>query len=96
MVFGYTVVAILYQSTRNGIDAFLGKAILGLIQCFIFNWLYFEVDGSNLAMHAIRRHKLSAMAWSMSHLPFIMSFVLGGAALSRLVISDMMGARRCT
>jgi hypothetical protein len=71
----------------NGINAFFGKAILGLIQAFVFNWLYFEVDGSNLSKHAIRRHKLSAFAWSMAHLPFIMAFVLAGGALARLVVA---------
>ena len=40
LVFGYTVVAMLYQSTVNGIDGFFGKAILGLIQAFCFNWMY--------------------------------------------------------
>ena len=45
LVFGYTVVAILYQSTTNGIDTFFGKAILGLIQAFCFDWIYFEIDG---------------------------------------------------
>ncbi|KAK4507404.1 hypothetical protein PRZ48_001139 [Zasmidium cellare] len=88
LVFGYTVVAILYQSATNGIDAFFGKAMLGLVQCFIFNWMYFEIDSSNLLTHAIRRHKLSAMAWSFAHLPFIMMFVLGGGGLSRLVVAN--------
>lgn len=88
LVFGYTVVAMLYQSTVNGIDAFFGKAILGLIQAFCFNWMYFEIDGSNLLQHAIRRHKASAMTWTMAHLPFIMAFVLGGGALARLVVAS--------
>ncbi|KAK5126641.1 hypothetical protein LTR85_009575 [Meristemomyces frigidus] len=87
LVFGYTVVAILYQSTINGIDAFFGKAVLGLIQAFCFNWIYFEIDGANLHLHAIRRHKFSAMVWNMAHLPFIMAFVLGGGALARLVVA---------
>lgn len=88
LVFGYTVVAILYQSSNNGIDAFYGKGILGLIQCFIYNWMYFEIDSSNLLIHAIRRHKISAFAWSMAHLPFIMTFVLGGSGLARLVVAN--------
>lgn len=93
LVFGYSVVAILYQSATNGIDSFFGKGILGLIQCFIFNWIYFEIDSSNLSSHAIRRHKLSAFAWSFAHLPFIMTFVLGGSGLSRLVAAhDEQGA----
>ncbi|KAK0959151.1 hypothetical protein LTR91_021001 [Friedmanniomyces endolithicus] len=87
LVFGYTVVAMLYQSTVNSIDGFFAKAILGLIQAFSFNWMYFDIDGQNLAFHAIRRHKISAIIWSMAHLPFIMAFVLGGGALARLVVA---------
>jgi low temperature requirement protein LtrA len=57
LVFGYSVVAILYQSSvAFGINAFFGKAVLGLIQSFTFNWLYFEIDTFNLHTHAIRRH----------------------------------------
>lgn len=93
LVFGYTVVAILYQSAEPGIDAIFGKAILGLIQPFAYNWLYFELDGAGLASHAIRRAKFSAMIWSIAHLPFIMSFVLGGGGLARLVLAtDIEGA----
>ena len=87
LVFGYSVVALLYQSTKNGIDAHYGKAVLGLTQAFCFNWMYFEIDGSNLHTHAIRRHKYTSMLWTMSHLPFIMAYVLGGGALSRLVLA---------
>lgn len=87
LVFGYSVVALLYQSTMNGIDAHYGKAVLGLIQAFCFNWMYFEVDGSNLHVHAIRRRKITAFGWNFCHLPFIMAYVLGGAALSKLVLA---------
>jgi len=94
LVFGYTVVAILYQSTSNGISAFFGKGVLGLLQAFCFNWLYFEVDGANLHLHAIRRAKATAFAWSMAHLPFIIAFVLAGGALARLVVAtDTSDAR---
>ncbi|KAK5132990.1 hypothetical protein LTR08_008277 [Meristemomyces frigidus] len=87
LVFGYSVVAILYQSTTNGIDAFFGKAVLGLIQAFCFNWIYFEIDGANLTLHAIRRHKFTSFLWTTAHLPFVMAFVLGGGALARLVVA---------
>lgn len=89
LVFGYTVVAMLYQNqSKMGLNAFLGKAILGLVQAFCFNWLYFEIDSSNLYLHAIRRHKSSAMFWINAHLPFIMGFVLAGGALSKLVAAS--------
>ena len=50
LVFGYSVVALLYQNKAAfGINAFLGKAILGLVQAFSLNWLYFEIDLFNSA-----------------------------------------------
>ncbi len=85
LVFGYSVVAALYQSTMNGIDAHYGKAVLALTQAFCFNWIYFEIDGSNLQVHAIRRHRNSTMVWQMFHLPFIMAYVLGSSGLAWLV-----------
>ncbi|KAI1321682.1 hypothetical protein F5Y16DRAFT_66896 [Xylariaceae sp. FL0255] len=87
LVFGYMVVSILYQSTRNGIDAHFGKAVLGLTQAFCFNWLYFEIDNCNLEMHAIRRSAMSTLVWTLAHVPFIMSFTLAGGALARLVLA---------
>ncbi|EME48450.1 hypothetical protein DOTSEDRAFT_161978 [Dothistroma septosporum NZE10] len=87
LVFGFSVVALLYQSAHDGVDAYFGKAIMGLIQIFCFNWIYFEIDSSNLSMHAIRRHKFSALIWTFAHLPFILSFVLGGGGLAKLVIA---------
>ncbi|CAD6582287.1 MAG: hypothetical protein ASARMPREDX12_000893 [Alectoria sarmentosa] len=60
LVFGYSVVALLFQNkAAYGINAFFGKAVLGLIQAFSFNWLYFEIDSWNLHTHAIRRHFVS-------------------------------------
>lgn len=88
LVFGYSVVSLLYQNkAAYGINAFFGKAILGLIQAFFFNWLYFEIDGWNIHIHAIRRSFISSMTWIVIHLPFIMSYVLAGASLSKLVLA---------
>ncbi|KAG8893810.1 hypothetical protein FRB99_001697, partial [Tulasnella sp. 403] len=88
LVFGYSVVGLLYQNRASfGINAFFGKAVLGLIQAFCFNWMYFDIDASHHHLHAIRRHMFSAMIWLAAHLPFTMSFTLAGAALSRLVVA---------
>ncbi|KAG8940532.1 hypothetical protein FRC04_005214 [Tulasnella sp. 424] len=88
LVFGYSVVALLYQNTASfGMNAFFGKAILALIQAYCFNWIYFDVDASNHHLHAIRRHAISASVWINAHLPFIMGFTISGAALSRLVVA---------
>ncbi|KAF2028544.1 hypothetical protein EK21DRAFT_69518 [Setomelanomma holmii] len=86
LVFGSCVLGLLYQSdVEFGINAFFGKAVLGLIQAFVFNWIYFEIDSFNLHTHAIRRHVFSALTWFSIHLPFIMSFVLSSSAIAVLV-----------
>ncbi|KAK5657783.1 hypothetical protein OQA88_2856 [Cercophora sp. LCS_1] len=88
LVFGYSVVAVIFQNTGSfGLNAFLGKSILGLTQAFVFNWLYFEVDGNNIQLHAIRRHTKTAVIWTHAHLPFVMGYILAGAALCMLVVA---------
>jgi low temperature requirement protein LtrA len=65
LVFGYSVVAIIYQNAASfGLNAFFGKAALGLVQAFIFNWLYFELDGAEIYSHAIRRNVSSGKSTS--------------------------------
>lgn len=67
LVFGYSVIGLLFQSgVPFGVNAFFGKAVLGLIQAFTFNWLYFEIDSFNLHTHAIRRHVFSGKSASPS------------------------------
>jgi len=66
LVFGYSVVAIIYQNAASfGLNAFFGKACLGLVQAFCFNWIYFELDGADLHQHAIRRNVIAGT----SHFP---------------------------
>ena len=94
LVFGYSVLTIIFQNhARFGMNDFLGKAILGLVQAFAFNWIYFEIDQYNVHVHAIRRARLSGTTWISAHLPFIMSYVLAAATLTRLVLAhDFAGA----
>jgi low temperature requirement protein LtrA len=68
LVFGYSVVAVIYQSaTSFGLNAFFGKAVMGLFQAFCFNWIYFELDGAELFQHAIRRSMLSGEHYSCKY-----------------------------
>ncbi|KAF2836897.1 hypothetical protein M501DRAFT_978591 [Patellaria atrata CBS 101060] len=88
LVFGASVLGIIYQSrVAFGINAYFGKAVLGLAQAFAYNWLYFEIDSFNLHVHAIRRHAFSAMAWILIHLPFVMSYVLAASTLAKVVLA---------
>jgi low temperature requirement protein LtrA len=88
LVFGYSVLTILYQNrSSTGVNAFFGKGILGLVQAFTFNWIYFEIDHYGLHVHAIRRHWLSSSVWVSAQVPFIMGYVLAAATLSQLVLA---------
>ncbi|KAF4970931.1 hypothetical protein FSARC_2127 [Fusarium sarcochroum] len=87
LVFGYSVMGPMFQSHGGyTVDVFLGKAVLGLVQAFVFNWIYFDVDGGNINIHAIRRSMISSSVWHYAHLPFIMGYILASAGLSKLVL----------
>lgn len=94
LVLGYSVVAMIYQNTGAFVlNAFLGKAFLGLTQTFVFNWLYFEVDGSNIRTHAIRWRVQTAALWQNAHLIFALSYILAAAAMCKLlVVTDCANA----
>lgn len=68
LVLGYSVVGLLYQSSASfGLNAFFGKAVLGLVLAFAVNWIYFEIDGGKIHIHAIRRHVVTCPWLSPPH-----------------------------
>ncbi|KAH0594232.1 hypothetical protein MHUMG1_08071 [Metarhizium humberi] len=88
LVLGYSVVGILFQSNGGyNVNAFLGKAVLGLMQAFFFNWIYFDVDASTINVHAIRHSANGAVLWQFAHLPFVMGYIVATSALSTLVLA---------
>ena len=89
LVLGYSVVSLLYVSAAaNPMNYFFAKAALGLMQAFALNALYFEMDSFNLYRHALRRHhRFFEFVWKMAHIPFVMSFVLSAATISRVVLA---------
>jgi low temperature requirement protein LtrA len=83
LVFGSCVLGLLYQSAAEfGINAFFGKAVMGLIQAFTFNWIYFEIDSFNLHTHAIRRSVWSGTSSSLHPSFFCSVFLLSGVSRS--------------
>lgn len=38
------------------VNAFFGKAVLGLFQAFTFNWIDFDIESFSLYTHAIQHH----------------------------------------
>ena len=54
LVFGYSVVSLLYSNASSiGVNALLREAILGLIQAFALNTLYFEIGSFKLETRSI-------------------------------------------
>lgn len=88
LVFGYSVLRALFQSRAHiGVNAFLGKGMLVIIQAFTIMWIYFDIDAWGVHVHAIRRHYVSSIVWVTSHLPLSGGFVLAAATLADLVLA---------
>lgn len=69
---------------------FFGKAVLSMCIAYGLNWLYFDVDNTNLLVHAVRRHFASSIIYGLAHLPFIMVLT----SLIWLMIGHYLGWRR--
>lgn len=50
-------------------------------------WLYFDIDGWSVHVHAIRRSWASATIWVTVHLPLSGAFILASSTLSDLVLA---------
>lgn len=88
LVFGYSILRALFQSRAHiGVNAFLGKGILVIIQAFTIMWIYFDIDAWGIHVHAIRRARNSSIIWVASHLPLSGGFVLAAATLGELVLA---------
>ncbi|KAK5951171.1 hypothetical protein OHC33_007924 [Knufia fluminis] len=88
LVFGYSILKSLYQSHAHvGVNAFLGKGILVVIQAFVIMWLYFDIDAWAIHVHAIRRHWMSSSIWIVAHLPLSGAFILASSTLTDLVLA---------
>ncbi|ODV98188.1 hypothetical protein PACTADRAFT_185383 [Pachysolen tannophilus NRRL Y-2460] len=71
--------------TGSGINDKMWKAILVLIIGYIFMFLYFNGEGSVIAVHALRRNVNTSFAWIFLHIPLIGSLILVADASSELV-----------
>lgn len=89
LVLGASILSIIFQvqSIESPLSAFFGKAALVIIQAFAFNWIYFDIDGANIRMHAIRRSIYASMAWNFGHIPYIMGLILAAGAAGPLVLA---------
>ena len=58
-----------------------------MVQTFTILWIYFDIDGIPVHVHAIRRHYISSVAWISSHLFLSGAFILASSTLTDLVLA---------
>lgn len=61
--------------------------MLAVVQAFAIMWIYFDIDGWAIHVHAIRRHWISSSVWVFTHLPLSAAFILASSTLSDLVLA---------
>lgn len=94
---GETMFAISQNFSPHGIftdgyyRAFISVAA-GLLVAFAFRKVYFEVEGEHKDPHALRRNRVCAYLWCLSHIVFcccIILFAVGVKGLHKLVVSEL-------
>ncbi|KAJ7164992.1 hypothetical protein C8R46DRAFT_997528 [Mycena filopes] len=88
IVLGEMVVNVFFKTSGPvGLNRESGRAFLGLMIAFNFNWLYFGSHACTHFIHAIRRSWLSKFLFTFLHLPLCMSLLLASSAVTRFVAS---------
>ncbi|KAK9455013.1 bacterial low temperature requirement A protein-domain-containing protein [Dipodascopsis uninucleata] len=71
----------------SGIHVYVWRAIMVAVISYVFMWLYFNGDGSQSAIHALRRSAFSATTWFYAHLLLIGSMILTADSAGELIAS---------
>lgn len=58
-----------------------------MVQTFTILWIYFDIDGIPVHVHAIRRHWISSVIWISSHLFLSGAFILASSTLTDFVLA---------
>jgi hypothetical protein len=63
---------------------FFGKAVLSMCIGYGMNWIYFDIDNSDIQVHAMKRFtSLMPFIYEKAHLPLVMVFANGMQVDSR-------------
>ncbi|KAJ3178332.1 hypothetical protein HDU87_003644 [Geranomyces variabilis] len=85
IVLAEVMVALFYNSVSSTPDVSYAKAVVGLCLALSLAWLYFDVDGSQQEIHAMRRKAYTGVIWNLAHIPLYGSIVLAGVSLEVMV-----------
>ena len=86
LVIGEVVVGFLWDSSTSYLTLPFLSSIFGMIIAISFFWIYFNIDGSNQQVHAIRRSALSAVSWNVFHFPLHATIIAVGANMKEVVL----------
>lgn len=87
---GESLLGIVQSSpAANGFTLHLARAIMTLIISYCFLWLYFNGEGSEKAVHALRRSVVSAFTWMYVHIPIMGGLILASEAAVEMTASDV-------
>ncbi|CAG8445156.1 893_t:CDS:10 [Acaulospora morrowiae] len=90
---GEGMFGIVYTSVNSIPDWQLGKAILSLLLAYNLHWIYFDVEASRQFQHALRRHTLTGISFTLIHFPLNTALIAFGSSLNEVVkIRDFPGA----
>lgn len=80
--FLYTIVA--SSPAATGFNERTARAISVLVVAYCLSWFYFNGEGSNKAVHALRRSVISAYFWIYAHVPLMISLIISADAAGAL------------
>lgn len=80
--------------TEFGFTHNLARAIMTLIIAYCFLWFYFNGEGSEKAVHAIRRSIPTAYLWLYGHIPLFASLLLAADAAGDFTGSDYESTKK--
>ncbi|KAJ3158148.1 hypothetical protein HDU86_003100 [Geranomyces michiganensis] len=85
IVLAEVMIALFYNSVSATPDVSFVKAVVGLILALSLAWIYFDVDGSQQEIHAMRRKAWTGILWNLTHIPLFGAVVLAGVSLEVMV-----------
>lgn len=84
----YTIVS--SSPAQMGFNERTARAICVLVTAYCLCWFYFRGEGSNKAVHALRRSVFSAYGWIYAHIPLILSLIISADAAGALTKSHQL------
>ncbi|SCU79721.1 LANO_0A07294g1_1 [Lachancea nothofagi CBS 11611] len=86
----YSIVA--SSPAASGFNERTARAISVLVVAYCLSWFYFKGEGSQKAIHALRRSVLSAYSWIYIHVPLMISLIISADAAGALTKSQHLYA----